>query len=182
MIDLHPGLEAFLDIINQNLLRPEEIDSIKIFRGAGNFNIIGHNEIKSIVDIQFGLRFVLTLAAYRVPIGVEWQDINRVRTPEIMEFAEKVTSHWNPETTDNPQLNIIEVAARGQTFIARRLFTGVRGMPAPGLEMTDAELIEKFRNNASRVLTEEKIESAIIAFNGLENLESIADLMKLVTQ
>ena len=179
---LHPGLEAFLDIVDQNHLLPEEIESVKIFRGAGNFNIIGHHDIKSIVDIQFGLRFVLALAAYRVPVGVEWQDLNRVRDPKILEFAEKVTSHGNPETIDNPQLNIIEVSARGQTFTARRLYTGVRGVAVPGLEMTDAELVDKFRNNSSRILTEGKIESAIAAFNGLENIENISELMKLVTR
>lgn len=179
---LHPGLEAFLDIINQNHLQPEEINSVKIFRGAGNFNIIGHHEIKSIVDIQFGLRFVLALAAYRVPIGVEWQDLNRARDPKILEFAEKVSSHGNPETIENPQLNIIEVSARGQTFTARRLYTGVRGVAEPGLEMTDGELADKFRNNAARILTEEKIESAIAAFNRLEKIENISELMKLVTQ
>jgi hypothetical protein len=72
-----------------------------------------------------------------------------------------------------------EVTARGQTFTVERLHRrGTRGTEA---EPTDDTLIEKFRHNAERILTQAKIDRAVDAFMELEKLPDLSHLIEQLT-
>ena len=47
--------------------------------------------------------------------------------------------------------------------------------------MTQDELVSKFRQNAKRVLTQEKIEHAVESFLKLEDIPDIAQVIREVT-
>ena len=53
----------------------------------------------------------------------------------------------------------------------------VRGTSGTEVAMTRDELVEKFRHNAARILTQEKIDSAVDA---LLNLEKQTDISRLI--
>jgi hypothetical protein len=46
---------------------------------------------------------------------------------------------------------------------------------------TDEELVEKFRDNASKILTKDKIDKAVKSLLELEKVEDISEFMRLVT-
>jgi 2-methylcitrate dehydratase PrpD len=173
----HHALECFLSIINQNNLMPEDIESVKVF-GAKGFDA---KKLSNVVDVQFGIPYIFAMAAHRVPIGIEWQDLDRLRAPNMLEFAKKVSCPDHPETDQDRHLNIVEVVAKGKTFTERKTWPEARGGAVEGLQMTDDELAEKFRHNASRILTRDKIERAIQVLLELETLENTSELMNLVT-
>ena len=50
-----------------------------------------------------------------------------------------------------------------------------------GTLLTDEELIAKFRHNAQRVLTQDKIEKAVEAFTHLEKVDNINDTMEHIS-
>jgi 2-methylcitrate dehydratase PrpD len=176
---LHPALECLMSIMEKNHLKPQDIEGIRGYLPRTvEAPIFTNRELTNIVDIQFGLPYILAVVAYGVKVGIEWQDMDTVRDPKMLKFAEKVTLHVHPETDTNPQLTALEVSAKGQVFKEEK--TLPRGVAAPGLKMTDEELIEKFRHNAAKVLTEEKTKGAIKALMELETV-SAAELMKQVT-
>lgn len=108
-----------------------------------------------------------------------------MREPKILEFAKKVSVQVHPEfgkhllKDPSSHLGKVEVVARGKTFTEERVYS--RGTHGTDLELTDEELVEKFRHNASRILTQDNIEGAVKAILGLETVENISELMDLVT-
>ena len=177
---LHPALECLRSIMDQNNLMPEDIDSVRAFLPKPvEAPCFTNRELTNIVDVQFGLPYVLAIIAHGVMTGAEWQDLDAVREPKILEFAEKVSLQVHPETEKKPQLTTIEVIAKGKTFKEER--TLPRGASAEGLQMTDDELMEKFSHNASRILTQDKIKGAVKVLLELEKVENISELIKQIT-
>jgi 2-methylcitrate dehydratase PrpD len=163
-------LDCFLKIIEDNGLKPEDIESVRIF-GHPTLDVpcFTNPELVSIADVQFSPAYIFAMAASGVPRGVEWQDLEKVRSPEIQDFAKKVSFQGNPEFVKN-QTSIVEVTARGREFKEQKLFNEL-------YKLTTEELIGKYRHNASRILTQEKIERSIDYVMELEKLRNIKELM-----
>jgi 2-methylcitrate dehydratase PrpD len=167
-------LDCFIKILEDQHLRPDEIDSVKVYgHPTLEAPAFTNREICSVVDIQFGPAYVFAMAANGIPKGSDWQDLEIARSPRIQEFAAKVNYQAHPEFMAK-MMSMVEVTARGTTFKEEKHFVDVH-------ELTQPELIAKFRHNASRVLTQRKIENALESFQELDNLEDVSDLMSQVT-
>jgi len=192
----HSTLDCFCDIIEQNNLMPEEIESVKVF-GRGGMMMPprpgspppDNKEIHGISGAQFNMPYNIAVAAHRVTRGVEWVDPDTMNNPKILKFIDKVTSQADPdymkkytEVMEKDPLSAlakVEVAARGQTFtVERNHRQGTTGTEA---SWTDKEVVEKFRHNAARILTKGKIEKAVEALVNLEKIDNISQLMRYVT-
>lgn len=167
-------VQIFLDILEKNRLRPEEIESVKIL---GHPTLLEpaftNRELTNIVDIQFGPAYIFAMAAHGVPKGVDWQDLEMARSPGIFEFSKKVTYTVHPEFGQK-QVSLVEVVARGRTFKEEAKFSALH-------ELTGEELIEKYKHNAFKILTEDKIEGSVRTFLDLENVKNVSELMSQVT-
>ncbi len=192
----HSTLDCFYDIIEPNNLMPEEIETVKVFgRGA----MMGpprqgapsplKREIGGISAAQFNMPYNIAVAAHRIKRGVEWLDPDTRQNPQILEFMDKVISQTDPdymakymsvmEKDPLSALAKVQVIARGQTFtVEREHRKGTTGTEAAA---TEDELIEKFRHNAVRILTKDKINRAVEALVNLENIGNISQLMRQVT-
>ena len=145
-----------------------------------------NNDIKTDMDAQFSVAYVFSVAAHRVPIGWEWQDSNTYKNPGVLEFMKKVSFSSLPDyariVKEDPTArpNRAEVTAKGRTFSEeRKLPKGASINEATRL--TDEELVEKFRNNAHRVLLSSKIDKAAEAILSLERIDNVAEVVELVT-
>ncbi len=132
-----------------------------------------NREVKSIVDVQFGPAYTFAMAAHGIPVGVEWQDMERVKSPEIQALAKKITYRTYPEFLAK-RMSIVEVKARGKIFKGEKEFVNLH-------ELTETDLFTKFRHNASRILTENKIEKAVTTMMELEKLGDINELTACIT-
>ena len=104
-----------------------------------------------------------------------------MRDPKILAFMKKVSvmeghPDWEDETVASMR-NRIEVTAKGKTFVEDK--ARPRGGSTEGV--SDEELENKFRHNASRVLTETKIEGAVRAIWNLEKMKDISELVDQIT-
>ena len=183
---LHGAIDCLYSIIGKNNLMPEEIESIKAYcHPTVEQPCFTNPGVENVVDAQFNSKYILSVVTHRVRIGVEWQDEETMRDPKILEFMKKVTCVAHPEygkqflKDPTISLNKVEVAARGKTFTEER--NQVRGNPDTEYAMTHDELVEKFRHNASKILTQPKIDSAVNALLNLEKLADISELMKQLT-
>ena len=178
----HGALDCFYEILEKNVLKPEEIEKIYIFGRVGmDHPLYGNREIKSISDAQFNPRYIFSVAAHRVTVGVEWVYAATMTNPEILRFMDKVNfeEYRKPAGKGPANASRCDVIARGKTFTSEKEFSwGTVGTPAA---IKDDELIEKFRHNAARVLSKTQTERAVQAFIKLEEIENISKLMKEVT-
>ena len=142
-------LDCFIKIINDEKIGAEEIESVKVLgHPTLEYPAFTNREIKSIADVQFGPATVFAMAAHRVPVGVEWQDMVKVKSPEIQALADKVAYGTYPDFMAK-QMNIVEVKARGKVFREEKKFTELHAM-------AEADLLVKLRHNASSMLSRKK--------------------------
>ncbi|MCJ7605245.1 MAG: MmgE/PrpD family protein, partial [Dehalococcoidales bacterium] len=167
-------LQVFLEVLEKNGLKAEEIEGVKIL---GHPTLLEpaftNRELNSIVDIQFGPAYIFAMAANGVPKGVDWQDMELVKTPRIYDFSQKVTYTVNPRYAET-QIHLVEVVARGQTFKGEAKFNELR-------DLTAEELVGKYQHNAMKVITEDKIESSVNTILNLEKIENVSELMSQIT-
>jgi 2-methylcitrate dehydratase PrpD len=166
---LHGILEAFYAILKKNNLKPEDIESVTAWTSPTvESPLFTSRELNNIVDIQFGAHYVFALAAYGVRTGVDWQDWDTVTDPKMTEFANRVSIKGDPEYGVKG-VNTVEVKAKGKLFKEQT--------SGPTSKLTDEELLSKYRHNASRVLTLDKIEESVKAFQNLEKVPKASGLM-----
>ena len=180
---LHCTIDCFQEVMETNHLKPEEIESIQVFRGKpsppGSPGQIKGQELTNVVDFQFTLPYILGVVAYGVKIGPEWQDMDKMKDPRVLNFAKKVSLQDVPEASKRPSLNIVEVKAKGKTFRAEKT------QPLYGRggekQLNDEQLAIKFKENALRILTCEKIERALDYLLNLEKVASTVEILEQVT-
>ncbi len=182
---IHSQLDAFKDIIEKNNLLPEEIEKVEVYGHVLEDKPNWQNqELCTHVDAQFSVPYVFAALAHGVRVD-DWQDLATIRNPRILEFMKKVTHQVHPryfeEKAKDAKSNVgmVKVVSKGKTFKEERIYP--KGTPIPGVMCTDDELVEKFKNNASRMLTGVKIEKAVKSLVGLEKVENTADLMIQLT-
>ncbi len=181
----HTVLDCFTSIIDKNNLMPEDIESVKFFPSFPLGRPVFKNpEITTPLDAQFNSAYVFAAAAHRVKLE-DWQDLDTTRNPKLLEFMKKVSYQAYPnveeERRKNPRslLGMVEVMAKGKMFKEKRMYA--RGTPFTDVKATDEELAEKFRHNASRILTQDKTEKAVKSLFELETMENVAELGKHVS-
>lgn len=183
----HSAVDCFYDIIEQNNLKPEEIESVGLFMGSGaNAKILTGKELENPSAAQFNPPYIIAVAAHRVAIGPEWHDKSTVKNPDILKFMDKVAVYPHPgyrqDLAKDPlsALAKCEVTARGKIFTVERNHR--RGTIGTEAAPTVDDLIYKFKHNAERILTQEKINRAVKMFLELEKVNSISQLMREVTK
>jgi 2-methylcitrate dehydratase PrpD len=184
----HTAMDCLSEIIEKNNLAPEQIESIKVFsRGGASLTNSQHvvKDIPSISAAQFNQPYNISCVAHRIKRGVEWLEWDMLKNPKILDFMDKITIQGLPDHMKYYQqdpLSLparVDVTAMGKTFSAEHQYwRGTTGTPA---ELPEEELIEKFRHNASRILTKAKIQAAVDAFLDLENIDNISNIMREVT-
>jgi len=183
----HNILDCFCNIIEQNNLMPEEIESVKIFGRGGMMP--GKKAPEGIYAAQFNLPYNISLLAHRVRRGVEWVDPDTMKNPAILGFMDRVIFQADPEFTKEAERERerdprtrpakVEVIAGGKTFTVEIKFR--RGDTFTDVSWTQEDAVGKFQHNVERILTRGKIERATKAILGLEQLDNVAQLISEIT-
>ena len=105
-----------LRILEENKIAPGDIESIKVL-GHPTLDVpaFANRELNSVVDVQFGPAYALSLGANGVATGADWGNMDIVRSPKIQNLAKKITYGGTPHFGNNP-VHTVEVVAKGQTF------------------------------------------------------------------
>jgi 2-methylcitrate dehydratase PrpD len=184
----HTAMDCLSEIIEKNNLTPEMIESVRVFsrNGAsmtGSQNII--KDIPSISAAQFNQLYNISCVAHRIKRGVEWLEWDMLKNPQILDFMDKISIQGYPDHMKyylQDPLSLparVDVTAGGKTYSAEHQYW--RGTTGTTVELTEQELIEKFRHNASRILTKAKIKAAIDAFLDLEKVNNISHVIREIT-
>ena len=183
---LHALLDCEIAIVEQNDLKPSEIDSIKIWvEGMIEQPIWLNRQIEHVFDGQFSIAHGISMGAHRVKPGKAWQDPAVVFDPSVLSLMERVTHEVHPDyvklLTGNAASRParIEIVARGETFVGESRYPKGSPSPDPSSYMTNAEMADKFRHNAEEVLSDESAERIIQAVFNLETVSDVGAIMRL---
>ncbi len=164
----HGEMDEFLKIIQENDLRAEDIESIRILSAPlideplwTNTNITNH------VDAQFSVAYAFAVAAHGIKVSAEWQSPSVMRDPSILEFMKRVSVGVHPQGG-----RLMEVVAKGRVFTAQAR----PGMPV----MTDEQNIGKYRQNAEALLPAALVDRALQLVLGLDTVKDVNELTRCI--
>ena len=181
---LQSSLDCLVDLMEEHKFQPEEIDSIKAF----SIPFLVHPDQHSVttqIDAQYSFPYAASALVHGLKSGVEWQDLENIQNPNIQSFMKKITIEGDPKAGEHKKADSrswyarVELSARGNTYVEETLYS--KGTNMDGYRLTDQDLIDKYRHNASRILSKEKIEKSIELIMNLEKLDDISELFPLIT-
>jgi 2-methylcitrate dehydratase PrpD len=192
----HAGIDGICNLIQQHGIKPGDIEEIVV---KGDLMLQKphrmQREIKGPLDIQFANIYIFGLAPYfgQKP-SASWGTPEVYGRPEIKAMSEKVKIELHPQTDEiiaakvkagqKPgfRKTIVEIKAKGQRFVTE--IEGPRG--GPDNPLSESELLEKFRDNASysaiKAEKTEKIIEAILNLEKLGNVRKLGDLLSIDTR
>jgi 2-methylcitrate dehydratase PrpD len=181
---LQTALDCFSSIVAENNLVAEEIEAVEAYlEGFCDEPMFRSTRLDTEADAQFSAAYLFGVAVHRVPIGPAWYGQATMGDPKVLGFMKKVKSRPHPDYAaairrdPTTTLSKVEVRARGRVFSEER--THHKGSPAlETTRMSDADLVAKFRVNASEVLTRDKIDRLIERIMSLEMTEDVSQLME----
>lgn len=187
------GIEAINKTMLENEIVPDDVEEVvvKVSPTVLTPNRMGM-DLKSSEDMQFRNVYVFALAVYhgRNP-GPAWQLPSVFNNPLIKILAGKVRVEPHPRSKEMLSKKIksgkhsihfndviVEITARGKKFTTELSSTdGSHEDP-----MTETEIIDKFKNNASySMLKSSKTEEIIHMVSDLEKVDDSTKLMRLIT-
>jgi 2-methylcitrate dehydratase PrpD len=179
-------VEQFVKVIEKNNLQPDEIKKVKVKIWPYNTGFNVQNELKTVQDCCFNLPYAIACAAYRIH-PTNWLESGVRHDLRILEFVKRVEISGKENEFDLSILGpsqrlqsnfVAEVEANGQIF--KEESSHHKGEPRPEYRITDQEIIDKFRNNVSKILSEDQINKSIETIFGLEKLQDVADLAAML--
>ena len=184
-----PGaLDNFIQLISENNLQPGDIEKVTArVHPLAQFRMVSENELITEDDYLFNLRYAIACAVHRFN-PAHWHNAEVRQDPRVWEFLQSVDivitfdeREFGLALLEDPEARPsgIEVVARKKTFTANSKYIIGSWQPEE-FRMTDGELKQKFRDNASRLLGVGKINKTLEMMFELEKLENTAELMELV--
>jgi 2-methylcitrate dehydratase len=179
----HAPISAVLDLVKENDLHPDQVEKVQIRSLARAADILSDPSkydphTKETAD--HSLPYVIAAALVDRQVTPAQFEMSKIMDPTIREQLKKVEVVADPEIEKVfPALQRVIVNIRtkdGQAFSKQLDFP--KGDPRNPL--TDAEIEEKFRALAERVLSKKAQDKLIAAIWDLENAESVSKLMRLM--
>lgn len=164
---MHGGLECLRALLEENGIKPEEIEKIQILLDPSSAEAMFHvTELENQIDLQFSVAYNMAVLALGIRPGIRWQESSLKKDPAVLSMMKKVSSGVHPECAkaqeENPRNRVVsaEVTARGTVF--KKELRYVKGTVTAGalMEVPEEMLVEKFMENTSLILSETRAEEA----------------------
>jgi 2-methylcitrate dehydratase PrpD len=183
----HAELDCFVDLLAKYKLKPDEIESVNAYGMASTAEgLFSSYSVENLSSAQFNPRYIFSVAAHGIKVGPAWHDRSASTDPDILKFMPKVTLQRHPAYQKPQEIAPLswparcEVTARGgQVFSVERKYK--RGTIGTAAAPTDQDIIEKFRNNTERILTQDKIQRAVSIFMDLDKVDNMSQLIREIT-
>lgn len=185
-------LPALISLLDENHLTDKDIESLRVGMALPVLglpdNVWLNRDVRSHLDAQFSAPYLFAAAAHGVRNKFEWQDSKNYTDSQILKFMDKVSVEvWMPDCLNMSEgdpcalsHSIVIKTKDGKTYKKEKTFTNDDSDAlSKGLTSDDA-LIDKFKENASFKLSQEKVKKAKDLLLNLENVENISELMEWV--
>lgn len=188
------GNQAGIDVINkimdEDKLAPEDIQAVVVKGALGLLcPCRAGTEVKLPIDAQFLNAYIFALAVYRGRRpSPDWQSADAINHPGIQKLMKKVSVELHPRCEELATKSIkekqpafrdvvVEITAGGKKHSGQAGYQ--KGSPQNPL--TDEELQDKFRKNASySLLKGPLVEGIITAIDKLEDMTDVRELARLL--
>lgn len=179
----HPTIDLMLKLVTENDVKPEDIESVKVFAGSNILNPIRYPVAVNHLQAKFSLPAALAMIALARKAGKREFSDEFVASPAMQAMQKCITTELDPEIE---KMGFDKMRSR----IAIRLKSGrkVEGWAneryrgGPENPLSDADLEAKTRSCCEGVLDSAKQAKLIDAAWSVTLLQDSGQLMRIVNQ
>jgi 2-methylcitrate dehydratase PrpD len=178
------AIEATLEIVGQNNIRPEEVDEITVDSNRFFFNQLGKPfriGPNPQVDAQFSYQYTLANAVVRRRFAIQDITPEAIGDPEVLKIVKKVHPRVNTDLErESFRATIVSIRTKEGRQYSRQV-NYPRGSKQN--RMRSEEIIEKFKSCVTfskKPLMEGNTEKIIRVINQLEDVSDASELIHLL--
>lgn len=174
----HPAVTALWQALDHQPVKEDDVKEI-LFKGVVRLN---HPRWENMLQAQFSMYCILSLAALGVEPGPEWYVTGRFNDPDVRSLAQKIKLENDPEAEklemrESKFKCTVKVVFRDGT-VKEATIHHAKG--APGNPMTEQELQAKFRANTKDLFPEVRVAKIVETILNLERVPRLSILTKLL--
>jgi 2-methylcitrate dehydratase PrpD len=177
----HPAQDLILDMVKQNDLHADDIESIVVGTNSNVPNALIYPMPKTSLEGKFSIPFCMAIGVLERKAGIAQFRDRKVREPRVVEMMRRVTLTVDPELEalgyDQVRSRIRIRLKDGRTIEGRA--DVARGHPEK--PMSWEELGEKFRDCAALAVSSRSAEAAIALVGRLERAGNILPLVGVLS-
>lgn len=175
-----PSMDALLEIVWEEDLKPEDVTEIRLRAGPNILEPLRYKEPVDELQAKFSLQFGLASILLRRRAGLREYTAEFLKDPELTEAMGRVRTIHEEEVAAmgvDRMRSIVEVELRDGGVISRFADTA-RGTPEKPLK--SQELDEKFTDCASFVLDDNRTNNVLEMIRQIEEIPRIKELTSLL--
>jgi len=178
------GIESLEEIMRSERLQPSDIEEV-VYHAHDKITSYPYDNINPTnpEDAYWSVPWAFANAALGYKIGPPWYIDERFGDSEMPKFMRKVKVKTLPEAVEAfdkeplKSITLLEVKTTQGKVYAKRT-TYCKGDPQK--PMSDEEIIAKFTSQTEGIVSKEKVHKLIELVKGLENLQDVSEIFKLV--
>ena len=177
---IHPSMDAFLELVVENDIRPDDIEEIRLGTSSNVLNPLRYQEPQTALEAKFSIPFCLAILVLERKAGIGEFTDEMPRRPEVRAMMKRVTPylHEGIEAMGYERMrSLVEVKLKGSRILSRDASTS-RGTPER--PMSPTELEAKFRECAQGVIDDATQRQVLEMVYGLEGLGDVRELTALL--
>lgn len=192
---MQSALRAFAEILRQQALEPEEIESVLLRANRRSSSPRFHDQHpEGSITCEFNYPHAVAMLALGVPPGPRWLDSAAQQEPRVQALREKVSVEIDPRTeriadliTDGTIRNMpasARVQARGETY-EHSVDAGLGGPWSPETRLDDKALVTKLTSMVEPLAAKEpawlgRAQPLVELLDRLPDLDDVRDLGALL--
>ncbi|MDI5935283.1 MmgE/PrpD family protein [Halomonas kalidii] len=177
----HPSMDAMLQLVVENDIRPEEIERIDFYAGSNILTPIRYPIAANHLQAKFSMAALLSMMALYRRAGRQ-EFLNAVVGGKAMQdMQQRVITHLDPgiEAAGFDKIRSrIEITTRAGRRFVQQADERYRGGPAK--PMTDGDIAEKFRSCTAGIIDVANQDRMIELGGKLDQLDNISELVELI--
>ena len=173
----HSPIDASLELFSKYKLKWQDIDKVEIYTYSGSINLCGDVKLKSPYIAKWHIPFsVATAIKYGILSPKSYSD-SRLKDKDLLNLTSRISLHLDPELDalyPSQWPARVEIYMKGGDKIQTTVYHP-KGDPENPL--TKEELISKFRDNTSGILSSEDVNRIINRINLLEDQRDLSEFL-----
>ena len=178
----HPGMTRMLELIVEHDIRAEDVERASVGTNHNMPNALIHHRPTDELQAKFSMEFCMAILLLERRGGLAEFTDDVVNRPDVQEMIRRIDFGTHPEAEAagyDKMTTIIDIHLKdGRTVSGRADF----GKGSPANPMSYDEVADKFRGCAAFANWDTaRAEQIVEMVRGLESLESVRDLTRLLT-
>jgi 2-methylcitrate dehydratase PrpD len=178
----HPTMDAMLYIMRDNKLSHDNIEEVKVVAGRNVLGPIRYEVAQNELEAKFSFPFLLSAIILRGKAGKAEFTEDFVRSDSCQQMQKRIRTQLDPEIEKmglDRILSRLDVTTSQGPTITRWADEKYRG--GPNNPLSDIELEDKFRDCASGLLSEEKMDQVINRIWNIDEESDVTEILKYMS-